>query len=224
MPAPNTGADQFRFPDPHMDAAGTLAGVRIVRASMSNGPGQARLRAAGLDGKYLQWRAPGSATWGLPVDCGSDGEQMLEDGEDRNRYAVIDITAARLEPGETVVQLADPYNHALQPLDVTALQASAGGDVGAHLVNITNFGTAPIVDPRLWIASTPGTMWVRAPGGTYVQPTSEQHADVIVWAVPPAIKTVAAGGFIQVQIKQVIPMGMGADPGIMRHLRIGFTA
>lgn len=122
MPSPGDNADSLRIEvggveDRSLAAVGAVFGTAILAAAGRNGPGRATLRysAAGL-----QWRAPGSATFGTAVPVASDGDFLVEDGEDKSKWVRVRAKAAKLPAGlvEAGILLGDRFGNAIGGDDV----------------------------------------------------------------------------------------------------------
>lgn len=96
--------DGVEVEGPHL--VGTIPGVTPLAAAGIGVPGTGRLRSIG-DGTLLQWRAPGSDTWGAAVQVESDAEYLLEDGVSADRWLRVYVSAAFLgPPAEAEVRIA----------------------------------------------------------------------------------------------------------------------
>jgi hypothetical protein len=80
-----------------LKCVGTIPGVAPIAAAGLCGGGIAAI-ASHNDGMDLCFRAPDSGTFGALVRCDSDGDYMLEDGEDKNKWLRIKSRAAFLSP------------------------------------------------------------------------------------------------------------------------------
>ena len=90
----------------HLHLIGTIPGVIPLLAAARNGPGSAMLQSTG-DGTYIQWRAPGSMTSGTAILCATDGNYLLRDGEDANKWLRVQVDASDIISRNLLEMLAD---------------------------------------------------------------------------------------------------------------------
>lgn len=188
MPLVATRADALRLLETeagpevvHLNAVGTIPGVVLLAVAARNGTGTGTIRSEG-DGNTLSWRAPGSETFGDAVTVSADGDVLLEDGEDTNKWVRVEIHFAELAPGSTSegVLLADVYNNAIASDDVDAAEASAG-DVETYTVTMANDGAFPLRFLAVWVdpaaaSAFPGIVEISDDGIVWVSPTTEGTA------------------------------------------------
>ncbi len=118
-------------------AVGAIPGTLVLAAGGANGTGTGRLRSWG-DGTFLSWQAPGSATPGPEALIPSDGDWILEDGEDRAKWIRLRVWTASLVagPAEALVRLQDRYGAGVAADDQAA--ADVPGLVTADLSALTD--------------------------------------------------------------------------------------
>lgn len=197
---------------------GAIPGVAILFAGGENGPGTGKLRSTG-DGTLLQWRAPGSATFGAAVSVGSDGDYVLEDGDDPDSFLRVRVfTSFLVGPGEADVVTRDTYNE-LGPDDVTAAEASAGA-VETRVFGLFNrHAHNDAQDVRVWIdpatALPPATggIEISDDGATWVTPTSPTHIDALTFA------SIAPGASVSIHMRRTINASTPFDPSVLNVLK-----
>ena len=118
-PAAATGGDSLRLEIGGSEvestaAVSSLPGVAVLAAAGQHGPGTGLIRASET-GEYLQFKASGSDTWGKYVYVPSDGEYILTDGEDRDKWVRVSVYNDYLAPGETTVSARGPVRRQLRP-------------------------------------------------------------------------------------------------------------
>lgn len=185
MPAVATRADALRLESSGVEvvsltAMGTIAGVEITAVSARNGPGTGRLRCRWSDtvGRLpltVAWLAPGSNAWGAPVGVAADGDFLVEDGEDHNKWVRVTATKNYLQAGDAAqVMLGDRYNTAIASDDVSAAEA-ASGDFETYSVDIVNDSAETVRRVGVWLdPSAPSGVAISASGGGgWVHPTTE---------------------------------------------------
>ena len=160
----------------HLRVVGAIRGVVPQFAAARNGPGAGRLSSHG-DGTWLKWRAPGGSRFGRPVWCGADGEYVLTDGDDPDKYFRVEVFAAELVPGvvESRVSLSDVYQNALGGDDVTAAEAAAG-DVASWALTLKNISNSILGQLRVWIDRNTVDIEISDDGAAWVSPTDEGAA------------------------------------------------
>lgn len=159
----------------HLAVVGTLAGVAPLLAAARNGPGMGRL-SIDVDG-LLAWRAPGSATFGLGVDCTAGGEFVLTDGETAEKWIRVHVYPDYIvdEPAESDVFLADRYNE-VGGDDATAEEAEAG-DVADRELTLRNTDGQRLANFRVWLNPAADTRQsIGWNGVDYYSPTTEEDA------------------------------------------------
>jgi hypothetical protein len=180
MPAPATGHDVIRARIDGVEilnfhVIGTVAGVVPRQAAARNGPGQGLLRI-GAGGGALTWQAPGSKLAGAEVAVTSDGDYLLEDGEDNSKWLRVEVHAAYLRTGEAAaVSLADRYANGPPGDDVTAAEALAG-DVTTWTIDLLNEGDEALSELAVWLDSETERLEISADGSEWFAPTTEPAA------------------------------------------------
>jgi len=193
--------------------AGTVAGVAILHAAGRNGPGLGRLRVSAA-GDTIQWRAPGSATWGAAVAIPVSDAYLLSDGADPNKWLRVQVwTDHVIAADEAVVALRDVFNNGLGHLDVTANQAAAG-DVALWELTLRNIGSHAIVALIAWLdPATPG-LEISANGITWQSPTGQATAMPLADLAPAAAATL--------YLRRTIAALAAFDSDVLNHLHFSF--
>jgi len=205
---------------PCLRAVGTIPGVVVLAAAGRNGPGAGQLRSYG-DGALLSWRAPGSSFEGAPVTCAADGEYLLEDGAEANKWLRVHVYRAHLcGPSQASVLLEDLYNNAIAITDIDGLAAEIGSD-DEQWVDLHNINSVTLGNVRAWIDpdySWDGTdgLQIRKSGGAWKAPNAEDHPDVLIWDSLGPGQTVRLEGLRQYAAEAE------SDPGILARLHFGF--
>jgi len=152
---------------------GAIRGVVPLFAAARNGPGTGRL-SSHRDGRWLKWQAPGASRYGRPVACGADGEYVLRDADDPDKYVRVRVIAAELVSGvvTSTVELSDVYNNALAGDDVTAAEAAAGS-VESWTLTLRNVSRAILSQLRVWIDRNTVDLEISDNGSGWVAPTDE---------------------------------------------------
>jgi len=220
MAGPNEGGGapqttDTTYPLGHLSAIGTIPGVRIDRMAGKNGPGAGRIRATG-EGKKLSWRAPGSATFGGPVDCATDGTYQLIDGVDADKFIEVEVYAAYLWVGdvEADVFIADVYNNIVGSADVIAAEATAG-DVSAYIFTITNNSGSYMEGIVGWLDASVADMEISNDGAAWSAPTTE--------GTGVSFADIAPAGTRVVHLRRTIAASTPADPRVLNIIKLAFT-
>ena len=199
---------------PSLRCIRTVPGVRVLMAAGLNGPGTGYLRS--IDG-WLQYKAPGSETFGLRVAVPADGNYVLEDGEDIDKYLRVQVYADYLVTGsiESPVELADRFAGTIPHDDVTAGEAAAG-DVADYSFTIYNAGPGIISQIKAWVDYRDQHTQISDDDATWVKPTSESAALEFADLLPGASHTL--------YVRRTIVAGSPADPDVLRLFHTSFHA
>lgn len=198
---------------------GTISGAVVRAAAQRNGLGVGRL-IAGLDAvteePTLSWQAPGSSTPGAAQIVVYQNDYLLEDGEDTSKWVRVEVYPGFLATsGEARVFFKDGYNF-LGPQDVGAGDAAVGQVVDTTY-QLENVSTHLVTTVKLWIDAAVTGIEVSTDGITFVAPTSEVHADVLVWA------SIAAGASVDVTVRRTTAASAAADPARLNVLHFAWT-
>lgn len=194
--------------------AGSIPGVVPLAIAGRNGPGYGRLRSTG-DGTWLAWTAPGSATPGVPVYCGSDGTYLLEDGADRSKWIRVQVYASYLgNPTETRVALGDRWNNPIGHDDVTESEADAG-DVETYTLTLTNDSAVLLSQIAAWLDDDVEDLEISDDGSTWVSPTTE--------ATGLEFDDLAPGYSHTLHLRRTIAASSAADPDVLNHVLLAFS-
>lgn len=218
MPVVATRADALRLESSsveivHLNAVGTIPGVVVLAVAARNEPGTGTIRSEG-EGKTLSWRAPGSETFGDAVTLTADGDVLLEDGEDNDKWIRIEVHFTELAPGPASegVLLGDVYNNGVASNDVNANRASTG-HVFTYAVSMQNDGPFTLENIVVWVDSAVSGIEISDDGVVWVSPTTEGTA-LSFPDLPPINSQV-------LHIRRTIGSGASSDPVVLDllHLR-----
>ncbi len=199
----------------HLNAVGTIPGVVLLAVAARNGLGTGTIRSEG-DGDTLSWRAPGSETFGDTVVVAADGDVLLEDGEDTNKWARVQIHFAELAPGSTSegVLLDDVYNNGIADVDVSAFFASTG-DVRTHTATMANDGDFTLENLVVWIDSAVSGIEISDDGIVWVSPTTEGTA--------LSFPNLASSSTDILHIRRTIGSGASSNPVVLDLLHLAYN-
>ena len=160
----------------HFYVVGTIPGVIPLLAAARNGPGSGHLSSSG-NGTRLHWRAPGSTITGAGVYCANDGDYLLRDGEDPNKWLRVQVDASELATGARggVVELTDRFNNAIAGDDVSAAEAAAG-DVETYTLTLENQSNTTLSQFKIWIGPNVSGIEIADDGATWVSPITKATA------------------------------------------------
>jgi hypothetical protein len=199
----------------HLAAVGAAPGVAAIMPGARNGPGTGWLRTSGA-GNVLAWRAPGSATYGQEVTCDADGQYVLGDGEDVDKFVRVQVWQNWLNrPGEFPIHLRDVYNNSVALDDVTAAEAAAG-KVDVWTIGLRNAGQEPLENVRMWLdPAGDANMALSLDGETWSQATTESAG---LWVGP----LLAPNGTAPVWLRRTIAAGAASTPKRLVHFHVSF--
>jgi|GEM_PF-2387286 len=208
----------------YLHAVGTIPGVQVACVAARNGPGTGIIRSTG-DGQSMQWRAPGSQTFGEVVWCGCDGMYLLEDGEDYDKWVRVQVYADYLFAGasESRIYLADMFNNVIGSRDFTATEAQDGSSL-IYLFERKNVSGFDATDLKLWIdpdhvfdAVTGNGVKVWG-GSDWVAPDSEDHPDVLM------LDRLKPGEYVVSMARRWVAAGETAAPNLLECLHFSFVS
>ena len=166
-------------------AAGAIPGLVILATGGGNGPGAGTLRQdAGT--KDVSWQAPGSATFGAPIDVAAGGSFVLEDGDDPDSWVRVSVSPTFQAAGaaDALAQLQDVYNR-VGPDDITAAEATAGA-VEVFTLDLTNQSGMEVVGLKAWLDPATVDLEISDDGAVWVTPTTEGTALALGNLLPAA--------------------------------------
>lgn len=217
-----TRADALRFTVSsvevtHLAAVGSLPGLAITSASAANGPGTGALRTTPASASRVQWKAPGSSTWGPAVDVSAGGAALLEDGENPAAFVRVTASASYLPAAgvESRVLLRDVHNNGSGGDDVTANEATAGL-VESWSITLEHDGGFPITNLVAWIDAGVSGLEISDDNATWVSPTSE--------AAGLALANLAPGDTDTIYLRRTVGAGASSDAAKLNHLRFAFDS
>ena len=194
-----------------LTAIGTIPGVRILHAAGRNGAGTGMIDGTAT---RLRWRAPGSATFGVPVTCGADGTYLLADGEDANKTVRCQVVAAYLQASASAaVYLREKYGEPFSDIPAVAAKTSWSVTLQCTIVNVARLSLS---DLRVWVEEAGTITGIGTDGSTWYLPTSEDHADVLTWP------SVAPDEEITLHVR-CAGNASSADPAVENELRFAFN-
>jgi hypothetical protein len=198
---------------PPLDVLGTLAGVAFADMGGRNGPGRAVLRCDGQG--RLAWRAPGSSTFGTPVECSAGGKFVLRDGLDGDKWVEVDVATGYLPaaPREALIELRERFNNAVVGGDVSSSQAAAG-NVSTWTFDLKNRSATATPEVTLWLdIYTAQRYQISDDGSNWVAPLTQTSGLVV---------NLSAGGTATIHVRRTITAGQPASPG--KRVRIKYRA
>ncbi len=207
MPNANTGPDALVFTLAGTDlvfeySLGTIPGVIVIFAAGRNGAGAGML--AYLADGTLQYRAPGSDTFGKPVDVSVGGAWIVCDGEDVDKFLRVTVVPAKLPPhafsAQVLMQVA--ADNGLGGADVDAA-AAAAGQITSWAIGVRNASTKGVHRLLLWIRSGITGYEISPDNATWTAPTSEGTA--------LALGSIAAGATSLFYLRRTIAAGAPAN-------------
>lgn len=199
----------------HLDTANTIPGVYISAIAAANGIGTAHIKG---DGSNIQWKAPGSSVFGVPVSCTvSSSEYLLEDGDDRKKWVRIIASTSYFADVmvEGKVLTRDMWANAISHDDVTSGEASAG-DVVTHQVNMDNDSPKTLSGLVVWLDAAVSDLEISEDNAAFSSPTTE--------ATALSFPDLAAAGSDILYVKRTITAGASADPDVLNHLHFRYWA
>jgi hypothetical protein len=220
MPAVGTRADSLRLKVDSTEIEqlariGTIPGVVVERAAARNGPGYGRLRSTIL-GRHLRWQAPGSTSFGQPIDVSLGGDFLVEDGDDPNKFLRLTVTLCHLfGPTESRVLLGDLYENEVGHDDVLADEAAAG-DVTIYSITLENANNVVLSHLKAWLDAATENLEISDDQISWVAPTSE--------AAALKLPDLGAGASDVLYLRRTIGAGTDCDPDVLTHLHFSFCA
>ncbi len=197
----------------HLRLIGSIRGVVPLFVAGRNGPGMGRLASEG-SGTRLKWQAPGG-TFGPAVLCDVDGDYLLRDAGDPDKYIRIQVLASSLLAGvnEARVILDDTYNNPVATDDVTASEAAAG-DVETTTLTLRNVSSTILSQLRVWIDRNTIHLEISDDGAAWVTPTGEPSA--------LAFGDLAVAATTTLHLRRTITAGTGLNGGLLNLLHFAY--
>lgn len=185
-----------------LKCVGTIPGVAPIAAAGICGEGLAAI-ASHDDGTALCFRAPGSQTFGPTVAAGVDGDYLLEDGEDKNKWLRVKARAAFLSPTPQEARVF------LRIEDSEMVPgATIGGAVNLNL-QLQNVSSKKVENVRVWSPTSGVTFNVFGAGD--IVAASE--------ATSFLIGAMLAGGVQDLGMILTVPGGTSPNPAAPAELR-----
>lgn len=197
-------------------AAGVPPGVVILHAAGRNGPGTGRI-LTNADADGLQWRAPGSSTYGPEVVIAGEGnEYLLHDGEDDDCYLRIEAYASYLEADAwSEVEIRDVFENDVAQDDVTAAEALAG-NVLDYTLTLRNASAGTMSDILAWIDAAVSGIEISDDDITYVAPTTR--------GTGLNLGSLAADATATLYVRRTITAAAASDDEVLTHLHFSFDS
>lgn len=190
-----SGADVTSF-----EWYGAIPGVQIIAIAGRNGTGFGRLRSE-IDGSWLAWRAPGSVSFGPAVQATADGELVLIDGDDRDKWVWVRVYFDHL-PGfasSREITISDKFGNTLGGADVSASDASAGLTTSVAFT-LTNVSPWSLHHVRAWVDPEMVAVNISDDGAAWVSPTTDAASLLLS-------SRLASGGSVVLYSQRVIGAG-----------------
>ena len=124
----------------------------------------------------LQWRAPGSSSFGVANDVAAGGAFVLEDGDDKSAWVRVVVSPGFQVPGlrDAIVYTQDLYNE-MGPDDVTAIEAAAGL-IEVWQFSLDNVSGNTAEGLKAWIDPSVTGLEISPDGIIWTAPTTELSA------------------------------------------------
>ncbi len=198
----------------HLYVIGSIHGVIPLLAAARNGPGSGQVSSSG-DGRWLHWRAPGSSRVGNGIRCLTDGDYLLCDGDDTDKWLRVTVDVSELAGGsrEAQVELADTYNNPIASDDITSGQAAAG-NVETYTLTLANQSNTILSQLKAWIDLGVVNIEIADDGATWVTPTSKSAALDLPDLLPGVEDTL--------HVRRTITAGAGSEPGLLTLLHFSY--
>lgn len=203
----------------HLHAVGTIPGVAILAAAGRCGTGTGRIRSR-RDGTRLQFKAPGSSTYGRVVHVAANGNYLLMDGDDADKWVRVAVYASHLlaSPAEAAVFLKDVYENAVSHDDVTAGEASAG-DITTYTLSMSNVSNVHLSQVKVWLTQYSGdaavALEISDDGASWVAPTTEGTALVMA--------DIAPSGTVTLHIRRTVTAASDSDADVLGRIHYSFS-
>ena len=198
----------------HLSAVGAIPGVVPLLAAARNGPGLGSLLSTGST--QLQWRAPGSRTFGGAVDCSADGEYVLCDGEDSDKWIRVDVLGDWLIAGsQSQVALSDRYNNGISGDDVIDTEALSGGQADYQLTLRNVSEDEAIWNLSIWMDSeSDARTQISLDGESFSSPASIGESLVIA--------SIGIGEMATLYVRRTVPAESVSTPKQLVHFHFDF--
>ena len=199
----------------HLSRLKTIPGVAILAAAGRNGSGVGRLRSSPSNASALEWKAPGSSSWGTPVDVSAGGSHLLEDGADPGKWLRVTAFPSFLVGAgeESEVYLGDRVN-AIGGDEVSAAEASAGL-VESHALELVNESPMTVLNLNAWLDPTTSGLEISDDDATWVSPTVEGSALALSSALAPAAS-------VSLFVRRTVGAGASAAPGVLSLIQLSW--
>lgn len=198
---------------PMLRAVGTIPGVAILHAAGRNGPGIG-LIASDSSGR-LRWRAPGSASFGPEVEPVADGQYVLEDGADRDKFVRVQTYSAfMINSMSDAVYLDELYGTPIAAADIDAADASTGKTEN-FVIPMFNDGNVIMSNIVAWLDPSAVDLEISDdPGGPWITGTTE--------ATGFSFGDIPVSGARGMILRRTIGAASPADPDVLNLVHVAF--
>ena len=198
----------------HLYVIGSIHGVIPLLAAARNRPGLGQVSSSG-DGRWLHWRAPGSSRVGNGIRCLTDGDYLLRDGDDTNKWLRVTVDVSELADGsrESQVELTDVFNNPIASDDITSGQAAAG-NIETYTLTLENQSNTILSQLGVWIDPAVVNIEIADDGATWVTPTSRSSALELPDLLPGVEDTL--------HVRRTITAGADLEAGLLTLLHFSY--
>lgn len=173
-----------------------ISNVTVAFLAGENGTGTGYLYANTTD--TLQWKAPGSSTYGTAVTIANGETKVLEDGENASAFVRVSRTSASNLTGTATLTLTHVLNNAVGLDDVSSTE-SAAGDTEYRTLALKNGNASAVqnlavwIDPLIATSATSDTAQLSATGAG----TVGSSASLSLWDASGHAAIFASGGSLK---------------------------
>ena len=212
---------------PSRHTLGTIDGVTITAASGVNPIGTGLLRSVGIAGDRLQWRAPGSETFGPEMLVAGDGSYLVEDGDNRDAWIRAKVSAAHLHSGamESLVELGEVTNSTLLSIgNLSNANRITGGNTDVTLT-LHNVGNTAISGLIVWAG--PESYSTPPSGGDIALTLSDDditYVNRFTEAAPLSLADIPGGGTSLLYVRRTFAANSGSEIRLFCDLHFRYDA